>query len=153
MDELLSIINAEYVDTVDVNEITEEMMTDVVSKLDPHSVYIPAADLENVNSELEGSFSGIGVQFRVLQDTIYVVAIVKGGPSERAGLIAGDRIVTINDSAFTGSITSNDKILKTLRGDKLSLVPMPMLENWFFPLQTLSEANNPANEVRYPASA
>ena len=76
VDELLSIINNQYVDTVDVKEMTEELMTDLVSKLDQHSVYISASDLENVNSELEGSFSGIGVQFNIQNDTVMIVAVV-----------------------------------------------------------------------------
>ena len=70
VDDLLSIINAQYVDSVDTKELTEELMTDLTSKLDPHTVYIPASDLENVNSELEGSFSGIGVQFNIQNDTV-----------------------------------------------------------------------------------
>lgn len=121
---LLSLIDSRYVDSIDLSGISEDLIPKVLAELDPHSVYISAEDRKITDEQLEGSFSGIGVQFRVLQDTIYVVAIVKGGPSERAGLIAGDRIVTINDSAFTGSITSNDKILKTLRGNKGSIVKL-----------------------------
>jgi carboxyl-terminal processing protease len=116
VDELLSIINAQYVDTVNVKEMTEEMMTDLVSKLDPHSVYIPASDLENVNSELEGSFSGIGVQFNIQNDTIMIVAVVSGGPSEKVGLLAGDRIVQVNDTTFVGKTVTNEKVMKKLRG-------------------------------------
>ncbi len=116
VDELLSIINAQYVDTVNVKEMTEELMTDLVSKLDPHSVYIPAADLENVNSELEGSFSGIGVQFNIQNDTIMIVSVISGGPSEKVGLLAGDRIVQVNDTAFVGKKITNEKVMKKLRG-------------------------------------
>lgn len=116
VDELLSIIDAQYVDTVDVNEMSEELMADLVSKLDPHSVYIPASDLENVNSELEGSFSGIGVQFNIQNDTIMIVAVVSGGPSEKVGLLAGDRIIQVNDSAFVGKNITNEKVMKKLRG-------------------------------------
>ena len=85
--DVLSIIDAEYVDTVNMNDMTEGLMTDMVSKLDPHSVYIPASDLAEVNSQLEGSFSGIGVQFNIQSDTVMVVAVVSGGPSEKVGLI------------------------------------------------------------------
>jgi len=116
VDELLSIIDAQYVDSVDLNEMTEEMMVDLVAKLDPHSVYIPASDLENVNSELEGSFSGIGVQFNIQNDTIMIVAVISGGPSEKVGLLAGDRIVMVNDSAFVGKKVTNEKVMKKLRG-------------------------------------
>ena len=116
IDELLSIIKNQYVDSVDTKEMTEEMMTDMVSKLDPHSVYIPASDLEDVNSELEGSFSGIGVQFNIQNDTVMIVAVVSGGPSEKVGLLAGDRIVKVNDKKFVGKKITNEKVMKQLRG-------------------------------------
>jgi carboxyl-terminal processing protease len=114
--DLLSIIDAQYVDSVNVNQMTEEMMTDLVAKLDPHSVYIPASDLADVNSELEGSFSGIGVQFNIQNDTVMIVAVVSGGPSEKVGLLAGDRIIKVNDSVFVGKKISNEKVMKKLRG-------------------------------------
>ncbi|MFZ4726707.1 MAG: S41 family peptidase, partial [Paludibacter sp.] len=114
--ELFSIINSQYVDTVDMKEITEEMMTDLVSKLDPHSVYIPASDLETVNDELEGSFSGIGVQFNIQNDTVMIVSVISGGPSEKVGLLAGDRIVKVNDTVFVGKTITNEKVMKKLRG-------------------------------------
>jgi len=124
VDELLSIINNQYVDTVNVKEMTEELMTDLVSKLDPHSVYIPASDLENVNSELEGSFSGIGVQFNIQNDTVMIVAVVSGGPSEKVGLLAGDRIVQVNDTAFVGKKITNEKVMKKLRGQAKTKVKL-----------------------------
>ena len=114
--DVMSIIDNLYVDSVNVNQMTEEMMTDMVSKLDPHSVYIPAADLADVNSELEGSFSGIGVQFNIQNDTVMIIAVVSGGPSEKVGLLAGDRIVQVNDSSFVGKKISNEKVMKKLRG-------------------------------------
>lgn len=116
VDELLSKIDQQYVDTVDMSELTEELMVDMVAKLDPHSVYIPASDLKDVNDELEGSFSGIGVQFNIQNDTIMIVSVISGGPSEKAGLIAGDRIITVNDTAFTGKKITNEKVMKKLRG-------------------------------------
>ena len=116
VDDLLSIINAQYVDTVNTKELTEELMTDLTSKLDPHTVYIPATDLADVNSELEGSFSGIGVQFNIQNDTVMIVAVISGGPSEKVGLIAGDRIVKVNDSVFVGKKITNERVMKKLRG-------------------------------------
>jgi len=116
IDELLSIINNQYVDTVNVKDLTEELMTDLTSKLDPHTVYIPASDLADVNSELEGSFSGIGVQFNIQNDTIMIVAVISGGPSDKVGLLAGDRIVRVNDSVFVGKKITNEKVMKKLRG-------------------------------------
>lgn len=122
--ELLSLIDNEYVDSVDVNELSEEMMTDLVAKLDPHSVYIPAADIESVNSELEGSFSGIGVQFNIQNDTIMIVSVISGGPSEKVGLLAGDRIIQVNDTSFTGKKVTNEKVLKKLRGPENTKVKL-----------------------------
>jgi len=116
VDELLSIIHSQYVDTVNMKEMIEELMPEVTSKLDPHSVYIPASDLADVNSELEGSFSGIGVQFNIQNDTIMIVSVISGGPSEKVGLLAGDRIVQVNDTIFVGKKISNEKVMKKLRG-------------------------------------
>jgi carboxyl-terminal processing protease len=116
VDELLSIINSQYVDTVNLKNMTEELMTEITSKLDPHTVYIPAADLADVNSELEGSFSGIGVQFNIQNDTIMIVAVISGGPSDKVGLMAGDRIVQVNDTSFVGKKITNERVMKKLRG-------------------------------------
>lgn len=118
VDELLSLINTNYVDTIDVEQLTEDAMIYIVNDLDPHSVYIPAKDLELVNSELDGSFSGIGVQFNIQNDTIMVVAVISGGPSEKAGLIAGDRIIEVDDSLFVGKVINNEKVMRNLRGKK-----------------------------------
>ncbi len=114
--ELLQLIDSYYVDSVDVNDLTEEMATELIAKLDPHSVYIPAKDLEIVNNELEGSFSGIGVQFNIQNDTIMIISVISGGPSEKVGLLAGDRIVMVDDSVFTGKQINNEKVLRKLRG-------------------------------------
>ncbi|NLO72160.1 MAG: S41 family peptidase [Porphyromonadaceae bacterium] len=123
LDQLLSLIDSEYVDNVPLDSLTEEAMNDIISKLDPHSVYIPAADYENVNSELEGSFSGIGVQFNIQNDTIMIVSVISGGPSEKAGIMAGDRIIQVNDTAFVGKdVINNEKVLRKLRGPKGTVV-------------------------------
>ena len=74
--------------------------------------------MESVNEELEGSFSGIGIQFNILNDTINVVSVISGGPSEKVGILAGDRIISVNDSAFVGKNISNEKVMKNLRGPK-----------------------------------
>lgn len=116
VDELINIINTNYVDTLDMHELTENVMQDVVSKLDPHSVYIPAEDLSDINSELEGSFSGIGVQFNIQNDTVMIISVINGGPSEKAGLMAGDRIIEVNDTSFVGKNITNEKVMKKLRG-------------------------------------
>ncbi len=124
VDELLHLVDFNYVDDVDIDELTEDAMFYIMAELDPHSVYIPAADLEAINNELEGSFSGIGVQFNIQNDTITVVAVISGGPSEKVGLMAGDRIVEVNDSTFVGKEINNEKVMKQLRGPKNTKVKL-----------------------------
>ena len=121
---LLHIIYDQYVDTVKVNDLVEETMPLILSELDPHSSYIPAKDLEAVNSELKGSFSGIGIQFTIQDDTIHINSVIKGGPSEKVGLMAGDRIVEVDDSAFVGKIVTNFEAMKRLKGEKGSKVKL-----------------------------
>lgn len=115
---LMSLIDAKYVDTVDMSQITEDLIPQLLSELDPHSVYLSAEDRKLTDEQLEGSFSGVGIQFTLLDDTISILSVVKGGPSERLGIRAGDQIVRINDSIVAGVGIKNDQILKTLRGVK-----------------------------------
>ena len=117
-DQMLQLMRQSYVDSLDIDSITDIVMDDLVKQLDPHSSYIPKKDIELVNSELSGSFSGIGVQFTIQNDTINIVAVISGGPSEHVGVLAGDKIVTVNDSAFTGKGTTNERVMHTLRGPK-----------------------------------
>ena len=121
---LLRIINDQYVDTVNMGELVEEAMPQILSELDPHSSYIPAKDLEAVNADLKGSFSGIGIQFTIQNDTIHVNSVIQGGPSEKVGLMAGDRIVEVDDSAFVGKIVTNSEAMKRLKGEKGSKVKL-----------------------------
>lgn len=121
---LLRIINDQYVDTVNMGEVVEEAMPQILSELDPHSSYIPAKDLEAVNADLKGSFSGIGIQFTIQNDTIHVNSVIQGGPSEKVGLMAGDRIVEVDDSAFVGKIVTNSEAMKRLKGEKGSKVKL-----------------------------
>lgn len=121
---LLRIINDQYVDTVKTTDLIEGAMPTILSGLDPHSSYIPAKDLEAVNSDLRGSFSGIGVQFTIQNDTIHINSVIKDGPSEKVGLMAGDRIVEIDDSAFVGKIVTNSEAMKRLKGPKGSEVKL-----------------------------
>ena len=118
VDQLLQMMNSNYVDAIDVDSITEEVMHVLVEKLDPHSAYIPKKDLELVNSELSASFSGIGVQFNIQNDTVCIVAVIPGGPSEGVGVLAGDKIIFVDDSVFTGKTMTNEKVMHTLRGPK-----------------------------------
>lgn len=101
-----------------MDSLTDIVLDDLVKQLDPHSSYIPKKDIELVNSELSGSFSGIGVQFTIQNDTVNIVAVISGGPSEHVGVLAGDKIVMVNDSVFTGKNMTNERVMHTLRGPK-----------------------------------
>ena len=119
----MDIIDEQYVDTVSMSKLVEYDPCNVY-ELDPHSVYIPAEDASVVNEELEGSFSGIGVSFNMQTDTILVISEISGGPAEKAGLLPFDRIISINDSIFSGKKKNQGEIMKTLRGAKNSTVKL-----------------------------
>lgn len=121
---LLHIIDEQYVDTVSMFNLVEEAMPQILAELDPHSSYIPAKDLEAVNSDLKGSFSGIGVQFTIQDDTIHINSVIQGGPSEKVGLLAGDRIVEVDDSSFVGKTVTNSEAMRRLKGEKGSKVKL-----------------------------
>lgn len=121
---LLRIVNDSYVDTMNMEDMVEKTMPLILSELDPHSSYIPAKNLEEVNSELKGHFSGIGIQFTIKDDTIHVNSVIPGGPSEKVGLMAGDRIIEVDDSAFVGKKVTNSEAMKRLKGEKGSEVKL-----------------------------
>ena len=129
VDQLLELMNQAYVDEIDVDSITDQVMMELVERLDPHSAYIPKEDLEMVNSELSASFSGIGVQFSIQNDTVQVVAVISGGPSEGIGVLAGDKIVMVNDSNFTGKTITNEKVMHALRGPKGTAVNIGVMRS------------------------
>ena len=126
---ILNLVSDGYVDTVNINNIVEQTIPQLLSNLDPHTVYIPSKDLNAVNEELDGSFSGIGVSFFLMNDTVRIIEVLSGGPSEKAGLIAGDKIVSINDSAFVGPSINNQAVFNKLRGIKGSKVKLGIKRN------------------------
>ncbi len=121
---LLHSIEEQYVDTINQGELIDNAMGKILGELDPHSVYIQAKDLETVNEDIEGSFGGIGIQFNILHDTINVVSVIPGGPSEKIGILPGDRIITVDDSLFVGKGISNEGVMKRLRGEKGTVVKL-----------------------------
>nr|HQU59650.1 S41 family peptidase [Saprospiraceae bacterium] len=118
IEEILRYIEAKYVDEVDREAMIQEVINDMLAKLDPHSTYITADQLREVNEQLEGNFDGIGVEFMILDDTIVVVAPLAGGPSEAAGVQAGDKIVQIGDSTIAGVSMDTRDVINLLRGEK-----------------------------------
>jgi len=115
---LLNLINQNYVDSLSIDSIIEQVIPKLLAELDPHSSYIPAADYAAVQAPLDGSFEGIGVQFNVQNDTILIIDVISGGPSEKEGLLPGDRIITINDSLFAGKKITSEDVIKNLKGKK-----------------------------------
>jgi len=118
MNRLLQSIRYFYVDTVDFDKIVEKGTVEMLKELDPHSTYIPKKDVAKMNEPLQGAFEGIGVSFQIIKDTIVVVQPVKGGPSEQVGILAGDKIVQIDDSLAAGKIATNAWVYSKLRGKK-----------------------------------
>ena len=127
IDAVLSYIRESYVDTVNMRQLVEDALPNIIKELDPHSEYISAADMKRVNEDMEGHFSGIGVTFYLLRDTIVVTGIVPGGPSEAAGIMPWDRIVMVNDSLVAGRKFQNEDVLKILRGEKGSEVKLSIV--------------------------
>ena len=126
---VLYLLKSMYVDSIKTDELTEKIIPRVLEELDPHSTYVPKDEVEMTNSDLEGSFSGIGVQFNIQNDTIMVVDVISGGPSEKVGILPGDRIIEVNDSSFVGKDINNNKVLKTLRGPKDTKVNVGIKRN------------------------
>jgi len=124
LETILGLIDADYVEDVNVDSLSEDLIPKLLANLDPHSVYIPASDMEMANEDLDGSFSGIGVQFNIQTDTVMVISVIHGGPSDKLGILPGDRIVSVNDSVFVGKKMTNERVMKKLRGKKGSKVKL-----------------------------
>ncbi|MGD1890184.1 MAG: S41 family peptidase [Cyclobacteriaceae bacterium] len=116
--EILTYVQRDYVDKVDTDELVETAISHMLEKLDPHSVYIPSKELELAKSQLEGEFEGIGIEFNIIKDTIYVVAPLSGGPSEEVGLQSGDKIVKVDGEVVAGTGIDNRDVFDLLRGKK-----------------------------------
>lgn len=129
--EVLQYINMYYVDTVDTEKLFEEAINGMLQSLDPHSTYVNAVENKALMESLDGAFEGIGVQFSIINDTVMVVAVLSGGPSEKVGLRAGDRIVTVDGKQFAGIGIQNEEVMKSLRGKKNSKVDVGIKREGF----------------------
>jgi carboxyl-terminal processing protease len=127
LDEILRYVSSKYVDTVNTASLRDEAIEHLLSKLDPHSVYISPDELKAVEDDMSGGFEGVGIEFIMIDDTMQVVTPLAGGPSEAAGILAGDKIVSINDTAIAGVKIDNGMIYKKLRGNKGSTVKLGIL--------------------------
>ena len=128
---ILNIIESDYVDSVSRNSLVESAIPAMLHRLDPHSVYIPARDLARANEPLQGNFDGIGISFNLFTDTILVINTISGGPSEKMGLLAGDKIIYVNDSLVAGKHLSEEKVMGMLKGPRGTLAKVKVLRKGY----------------------
>jgi carboxyl-terminal processing protease len=127
LQEALDLIRNKYVDKVGLDSLQDDAISEVMNHLDPHSVYIPASDVESANEELQGNFEGIGIEFNRFSDTVHVLYVIPDGPSDKAGIRIGDKIVKVNDSTIVNKGLFNDDIKKMIRGEEGSKVKLTVL--------------------------
>ncbi len=125
--QVLTFIDNDYVDEVDTNQLVENAITNVLKELDPHSVYIPPGDIDLVQSQLDGNYEGIGIEFNIFNDTIFIISPLSGGPSEALGIRTGDRIIQVDGESVAGVGINNRKVIDLLRGEKESEVTISVL--------------------------
>src|SRR5215467_12111613 len=134
LEEALDLIKMRYVDSVHIDTLEEGAIQQMMSGLDPHSVYIPASSLKEVNEDIQGNFEGIGVEFNIFYDTVHVLYVLPNGPGDKAGLKVADRIIKVNNESVVGKTLSSEMIRKKIRGERGSQVTLTILRN-----------NNPMN--------
>lgn len=122
LNNLLHIIDDQYVDSVNINDLVDKAIPQILAELDPHSVYISAKDVQTATDDLKGSFSGVGIEFTIRQDTIRVQNVIKDGPADKAGVLSGDKIVNIDGKSFVGKVVTNEEAMHRLKGHKNSKV-------------------------------
>ena len=127
VEEVLNLIETKYVDKVMTDSIADDAISSLLAKLDPHSVFLPVSQLQEAKEDLEGRFFGIGVEYNMIDDTINVVNVVKGGPSEKAGLLVGDKLIKIDDSLVAGKNIASDRVRQLLRGATGSKVSVTLI--------------------------
>lgn len=148
MQEVLDLVKEKYVDVIAFDSINQLAIDEVLSHLDPHSVYIPASDFKDVNDELMGNFQGIGVEFQIFDDTINVMHVFKNGPSDKAGIQVGDKIIKANDSVNLAGIKIKiDSVRKQLRGLAGSVVKITVLRNGLLKNINISRGNIPVPSI------
>lgn len=145
--DLLYIVDDQYVDTVNIHEIVEGAIPGILKELDPHSSYVTAKDAKTANDDLLGSFSGIGVQFTIKNDTVYISNIIKGGPSEKEGVLAGDRIIEIDGRPYVGDSVTNQETIHRLKGPKGTTVKLGILRRGEKKEFTITRSDIPVKSV------
>jgi carboxyl-terminal processing protease len=149
IDAVMNYIRESYVDEIDMRQFVEDALPRIMQGLDPHSEYFSVAAMQRINEEMDGHFSGVGVNFYLLQDTLVITSILPGGPSEAAGLQAWDRVVKVNDTLIAGQGFTNDDVFKVLRGARGSEVKLGVRRNNYNTLTdiTITRAEIPLNTI------
>jgi len=127
LQEILDLVRQRYVDSVKLDSLQYNAINEMMDQLDPHSVFIPASELQEVNEDLTGNFEGIGVEFNIFSDTVHIVHVLANGPSDKAGLQVGDRIIKVNNENITGPAISTDEVKKKIRGPRGSVIKVTVL--------------------------
>jgi carboxyl-terminal processing protease len=147
LQEALDIIKLKYVDTLQINSLEGKAIQEIMNELDPHSVYLPPVDLKEANEDLAGNFQGIGVEFNIFSDTVNIVYVMPEGPSEKAGLQIGDKIIKVNDSAIAGRKMQVDDIKKYIRGPKGSKASLEIIRGTIQKKITVTRGTIPVSSV------
>src|SRR3978361_1631462 len=113
---VLQLVHQNYVDSVNVDSIEGVTVNNLLQNLDPHSLYLPPQQAQSINERLEGGFNGIGLEYQLLRDTLYITMVYPGGPAATAGLVTGDKVLTVNNKKFSGTHLTAEKVNKTFRG-------------------------------------
>lgn len=145
--QILNLISTQYVDGVSTDSLTEDLIPKLLEKLDPHSVYIPAKDLQRVNEDLKSDFGGVGILFSINEDTVNVVSVVAGGPSSLLGILPGDKIIKVNGIDFVGDSITNEVVLSRLRGEIGTKVDMTIVRDGLLFDFSVTRGEIPLNSV------
>jgi carboxyl-terminal processing protease len=127
LQEAIDLIRLKYVDKVPIDSLQNGAIEEMMGQLDPHSLFIPATNLQEVNEDLQGNFEGIGVEFNIFDDTVNIVNVLAGGPSDKAGLAVGDKILKVNDSIITNKNIESEDVKKLIKGERGSAVNLTVL--------------------------
>ena len=132
LDSILKLVEGNYVDGFDISDHEDAILISIMQELDPHSSYIPVKEQSVLEEEMSGSFSGVGIEFNIIQDSLVVVSPISGGPSEKLGILSGDRIVEVDGEDFASVGLTNQQVIDKLRGDKDSEVQIKIYHFLFF---------------------
>lgn len=152
LEEVIDLIRDKYVDTVSNNRLYKDAISGILKSLDPHTVYIPAEDLQGVNEDLEGNFTGIGVEFSIVRDTIEVTSVIENGPSSRAGVQIGDQLIRVGDTVVAGDSITSDRIVHLLRGKQHSNVQVTLKRPYLATLKQVTITRDVINISSIEAS-